>query len=97
VLPEIRDLESLYKGLGLAPGNRALLAEGRHGPFTRLQPYSYWACPQSLVAPNRCDYDKVLNVREGLAMRWSFNFDTGFQGTSQESKQYYVLIYHPGR
>jgi len=30
-------------------------------------------------------------------MRWSFNFDTGFQGTSQETKQYYVTVYFPGQ
>jgi hypothetical protein len=97
LLPEIADLQALYKGLQLEPGNRALMAEGHNGPFSRLQPFSYWACPQSLLTPNRCDYDKVLNVRDALAMRCSFNFDSGFQGTSQESKQYYVLVYHPGR
>jgi hypothetical protein len=97
LLPEITDLQALYMGLGLEPGNPALVAEGHNGPFSGVQPFSYWACPQSPSTPNRCDYGKVLNVRDGVAMRWSFNFDTGFQGTSQESKKYYVWVYHPGR
>jgi hypothetical protein len=39
----------------------------------------------------------VLNLRDDIAMRWSFNFDTGFQGTSQETKRYYLTMYYPGR
>ena len=28
-------------------------------------------------------------------MEWSFNFDTGFQGTDQATKQFYVTVYYP--
>ena len=29
-------------------------------------------------------------------MEWSYNFDTGFQGTDLNPKQFYVMIYYPG-
>jgi hypothetical protein len=97
VLPELADLETLNAHLGLTPGNPALAASGTTGPFRNFQPFFYWACPKSTADPTQCDYGRVLNVRENIAMRWSFNFDTGFQGTSQETKQYYVTVYYPGR
>jgi hypothetical protein len=97
VLPELADLETLNAHLGLAPGNPAFAASGSTGPFRNFQPFFYWACPKSTADPSRCDYDRALNVRDNVAMRWSFNFDTGFQGTSQETKQYYVMVYYSGR
>ena len=53
--------------------------------------------PKSVADPALCDYGRVLNVRNKIAMRWSFNLDTGFEGTAQETKQYYVMVYYPGR
>src|SRR5579864_3020323 len=78
VLPELADLETLYGHLGLAPGDRAFTAGGRTGPFRKFQPFFYWACPKSAADPSKCDYGRVLNTRDNIAMRWSFNFDTGF-------------------
>ncbi|MBV9180308.1 MAG: DUF1566 domain-containing protein [Acidobacteria bacterium] len=97
VLPELADLESLNAHVGLARGNPAFAASGSTGPFRNFQPFFYWACPKNTAAPSQCDYGRVLNVRDNIAMRWSFNFDTGFQGTSQETKNYYVTLYYPGR
>jgi hypothetical protein len=97
VLPELADLATLHAHLGLSPGNADFMASGSTGPFRNFQPFFYWACPQSAAAPSRCDYGGALNMRDGVPMRWSFNFDTGFQGTSQETKQYYVTLYYPGR
>lgn len=97
VLPELADLETLNAHLGLAPGNLSFFARGSTGPFRNFQPFFYWACPKSAADPPRCDYGRVLNMRDNIAMRWSFNFDTGFQGTSQETKRYYVTVYYPGR
>ena len=97
VLPELADLERLNVHLGLSPGNRAFAANGSTGPFRNFQPFFYWACPKNNADPVRCDYGRVLNMRDNVAMRWSFNFDTGFQGTSQETKKYYVTLYYPGR
>ncbi len=70
---------------------------GSTGPSRNFQPFFYWACPGSAANPSKCDYGRVLNTRDNIAMRWSFNVDTGFQGTSQESKRYYVTMYYPGR
>ncbi len=92
-LPALSDLQRLYADLGLAPGNPALLASDRFGSFQNFQPFFYWACHSS--SGGRCDYEHFQRVRAGIKMRWSFNFDTGFQGTSQETKQYFVLVYHP--
>ncbi len=97
VLPELADLETLNAHLGLTLGNPAFAASGNTGPFRNFQPFFYWACPESTADPSQCDDGRVLNVRDNIAMRWSFNFDTGFQGTSQETKQYYVTVYYPSR
>jgi hypothetical protein len=64
---------------------------------SNFQPFFYWACPKSAADASQCDYGHVLNTRDNIAMRWSFNFDTRFQGTSQKTKQYYVTMYYPGR
>jgi hypothetical protein len=97
VLPELADLETLYAHLSLASGDPAFVVSGSTGPFRNFQPSFYWACPESVADPSRCDYGRVLNVRNTIAMRWSFNFDTGFQGTSQETKRYYMTVYYHGR
>jgi hypothetical protein len=97
VLPELPDLETLYAHVGLAPGDLAFGVSGSTGPFRNFQPSFYWACPNSIAGPSQCDYGHVLNIRDNVVMRWSFNFDTGFQGTAQETKQYYVTLYYPGR
>jgi hypothetical protein len=97
VLPELAELETLNAHLGLAPGNTAFIASGSTGPFRNFQPFFYWACPKSAAGASQCDYGRVLNMRDNVAMRWCFNFDTGFQGTSQETKRYYVTVYYPGR
>ncbi|HLH88607.1 MAG TPA: DUF1566 domain-containing protein [Xanthobacteraceae bacterium] len=97
VLPTLDELETLYAHLGLSPGNASFLARGLTEPFYNFQPFFYWACPEIEASPTQCDYARVLKLRDNIAMRWSFNFDTGFQGTSQETKRYYVTLYHPGR
>ena len=95
ILPALSDLERLYQDLKLAPGNPALVNTGTCGPFKNFQPFFYWACHTGQT-PGHCDYEHYTNIRSGIKMRWSFNFDTGFQGTSQETKKFFVLLYHPG-
>jgi hypothetical protein len=36
------------------------------------------------------------NPNGGADMEWSYNFDTGFQGTDLNTKQFYVMTYYPG-
>ena len=28
-------------------------------------------------------------------MEWSFNFDDGFEGSDQENKMFYLMVYYP--
>lgn len=69
-------------------------------PFLTLQPAFYSACvsnPQSgMNSP--CDPSLDAGTSPGpdaIPMEYSFNFDDGFLGTDQNSKQFYVMVYYP--
>ncbi len=72
------------------------MSTATEGPFKHFQPFFYWACVQSSNAdtPNDCDYSANTGVQGTTPMEWSFNFDSGFQGTDMETKQFYVAVYH---
>ena len=93
-LPHDSDLEKLFQDLGLQPGDRRMLWEGRNGPFRNLQPFFYWACERDQTGSSQSPCD--LNVNPGPpGMEYSFNFDNGFEGTDQDTKEFYVMVYFP--
>ena len=98
-LPAVDDLKTLFNDLGLQPGSELFDSHKSVGPFQHFQPFFYWACqrdqdgtPQSPCNPKLHPPD---NPQDGSPMRWSFNFDNGFQGTDETTKQFYVLVYYP--
>ena len=102
-LPSTGDLKTLYDHLG--PPAQSLVSQTSVGPFQHLQPFFYWACVPYDPTGNRngdsrspCDFTMHAgkNPSGGADMEWSYNFDTGFQGTDLNTKQFYVMIYYPG-
>jgi hypothetical protein len=109
------DLETLAQHLSLAaptpsslaPGNATLNAPGMDGPFSHLQPSFYWACPAFVDgSPAGCSPSPApaMNPMQ-TDMQWSFNFDSGFQGTDEgciyptakkQCKKFFVTVYYPG-
>jgi len=95
-LPHDSDLEKLFQDLGLQPGDRRMLSGGRNGPFRNLQPFFYWACERDQPGNSQSPCD--LNINPGPpGMEYSFNFDNGFEGTDQDTKEFYVTVYFPAR
>jgi hypothetical protein len=97
-LPSLQDLEDLMKDLQLQPGDSRLVAQGRVGPFRHLQPFFYWACERDQNGNSQSPCNPSLHPPpdpKGDPMAWSFNFDNGFEGTSQTTKQFYVMVYYP--
>jgi hypothetical protein len=92
-LPCIADLQNLYNDMQIAAGDTRLETPFPVGPFWRLQPGFYWACSRAAkTGPNGpCDYTQDA----GGGLYWSFNFDDGFEGSDQPSKQFYVMVYYP--
>jgi hypothetical protein len=102
-LPSTGDLKTLYDHLVMPA--QALVSQTSVGPFQHLQPFFYWACVPYDPSGNRigssrspCDFSMHAgkNPNGGADMEWSYNFDTGFQGTDLNTKQFYVMIYYPG-
>ena len=61
------------------------------GAFHNFQPYLYWSCNGD-AGQNTCSTTKPLpEAKYG----WSFNFGDGFQGTDQQPKNLYVIVYYP--
>jgi hypothetical protein len=90
-LPSFEDLHTLYEHLGLVAGDPRLEWLLPVGPFQRLQPGFYWACPAATTGNGPCDLGQ--SAPEGL--EWSFNFDDGFEGTDLPDKEFYVMVYFP--
>jgi hypothetical protein len=42
-----------------------------------------------------CNTDVAGTALDGNPLQWSFDFDSGFQGTDLESKLFYVMVYYP--
>jgi hypothetical protein len=97
-LPTIDDLEGLFSGLQLQPGDTRFESRASVGPFRHLQPFFYWACErdQNGNSQSPCNgSDAPTSPDNKTPMEWSFNFDIGFQGTDLQTKQFYVLVYYP--
>jgi hypothetical protein len=95
-LPSTTDIVNLFTDLALTPDDGSLVIQDSVGPFGDLQPFFYWSCPHDASAPARCDYTTQAGFNNlGIAMQFAFNFDTGFQGTDENTKVFYVLPYHP--
>jgi hypothetical protein len=97
-VPDHTDLMQLYQDLNLQAGDTRLESQGFVGPFWRLQPGFYWACPRDpgSVAQAPCDFSPdIMPGNPDDPMAFSFNFDDGFLGTDHLSKQFYVMVYFP--
>jgi hypothetical protein len=97
ILPTINDLERLFQDLQLQPGDARFVSEASVGPFQHLQPFFYWACErdQNGNSQSPCNgMDAPTPPGQKTPMEWSFNFDTGFQGTDLQTKQFYVMVYY---
>jgi len=98
-LPHYQDLQTLAADLQLHAHDSRLVYNGSVGPFQNLQPFFYWACERDPNGDSQSPCDPSLNPPQTgtTPMRWSFNFDNGFQGTSESTKPFYVMVYYPAR
>ncbi len=97
-LPTLDDLERLFQDLQLQPGDTRFLSKVSVGPFKHLQPFFYWACERDQTGDSQspCNgMDAPTPPDNKTPMEWSFNFDTGFEGTDLATKQFYVMVYYP--
>jgi hypothetical protein len=97
-LPALIDLATLASDLALVPGDPRLEAQGDTGGFHDLQPFFYWACEraQNGMTASPCDGSNPGTSPDGTTpMQWSFDFDLGFQGTDEQTKQFFVMLYYP--
>jgi Protein of unknown function (DUF1566) len=101
-LPAATEMAALYTALELEDTNYPQLLEGAQaGPFRNLQVFFYWSCHiVSGDSRSPCDDTKGPGDAPGgdpeMKMRWAFNFQSGFQGTDKEDKEYFVMVYAPG-
>jgi hypothetical protein len=96
-LPSKDDLQNLYNDLGLQAGDPRMEWPFFVGPFWHLQPGFYWGCVRVGKTGNNgaCDLSKDAppNPGDPIPMEWSFNFDDGFLGTDENTKEFYVMVY----
>ncbi len=91
--------------MGLQPGDMRFEEPFSRGPFSLLQPAFYWACERDpdTFPDAPCDLNLSPGTSPGNAKiptEYSFNFDEGFVGTDENTKQFYVMVYYrplPGR
>lgn len=98
-LPHYNELQTLYDDLELHSHDMRLVNMGKKDPFQHLQPFFYWACQRNQNGSSQSPCDPNSNPpssRGGEPMAWSFNFADGFEGTSFQSKPFYVMVYYPG-
>ena len=99
-MPTRSDLHTLYINLGLQAGDTGMTKKGGAGPFKNLQPFFYWTCmrDQEGNSQSPCNGQPTGNGPgdgDGAIMEWAFNLDSGFQGTDQSNKHFYVMVYYP--
>ena len=96
-MPHYDDLKTLAADLQLYAHDSRLVYNGTVGPFQHLQPFFYWACECDQNGDSQSPCDPNLNPPPTgtTPMRWSFNFDNGFQGTSESTKPFFVMVYYP--
>jgi hypothetical protein len=90
-LPCHDDLQKLYDDLTIATGDVRLEWPLPVGPFSRLQPGFYWGCVRVPQISNNGDCDYTQSAPGGLD--WSFDFEDGFLGTDETTKEFYVMVY----
>jgi hypothetical protein len=98
-LPAITDLQGLYTDLALVKGDARLASTASVGPFQHLQPFFYWGCMRDMSGSSAspCNGADAGTAPDGTTpMEWSFDFESGFQGTDEETKQFYVMVDYPG-
>lgn len=91
------DLQTLAADLKLHAHDSQLVYNGSVGPFQPSSAFFYWACGRDQNGNSRspCDPNHNPPPTGTTPMRWSFNFDNGFQGTSESTKPFYVMVYYP--
>lgn len=97
-LPSEIQIAQLYADMGVAVGDTRLEWPFPSGPFTHLQPGFYWGCAREAGSSSAvCDLTQNAppNPKYSGNMEWSFNFDDGFEGTDQDNKMFYVMVYYP--
>jgi len=100
-LPHYSDLQTLFNHLKLRAWDTRLVNTRKTGPFQNLQPFFYWACQRDARGNSQSACDPKLQPpatttpKGPVPMRWSFNFDNGFLGTSEYNKEFYVMVYYP--
>jgi hypothetical protein len=97
-MPTLSDLQTLHGNLRLQAGDPRMTKQGSVGPFTNLQPFFYWACMRDQDGSNQspCNGKPAGDgPKKGANMEWAFNFSSGFQGTDQSNKWFYVIVYYP--
>ena len=97
-LPSEIQIAQLYADMGVAVGDTRLEWPFTSGPFTHLQPGFYWGCAREAGSSSAvCDLTQNAppNPKYSGNMEWSFNFDDGFEGTDQDNKMFYVMVYYP--
>ena len=86
--------ELYYNQLRLHEGDLVTpVPDVKVGAFHNVQPYLYWSCNGD-AGQNICSTTKPLPEQN---YGWSFNFGDGFQGTDQQTKNLYVMVYYPDR
>jgi hypothetical protein len=90
--------DHLKKQAKLQVGDQRLAVTAAFGPFQNLQPFLYWECAQDPNDPSsqaQCSAEPAGYSNSCVPMRFSFNFDSGFQGSAEETKQLNVMVYWP--
>ncbi|HYM21845.1 MAG TPA: hypothetical protein VEU08_01495, partial [Vicinamibacterales bacterium] len=90
--------DDLFAHLTIGAGSVLFESDRRVEPFRNFQPFFYWACERgdtSRQAPCDPGLNPPNNPVDNGPMRWSFDFDEGFQGTDKIEKQFYVEVYYP--
>ena len=99
-LPSEKQISTLYVDMGVTVGDTRLEWPFPTGPFAHLQPAFYWGCVRAdgTGSGGACDLtqDAPPDIHYTTGnMEWSFNFDDGFEGTDQDDKLFYVMVYYP--
>lgn len=99
-LPTQRELESLYALLGGESASSSLVATDTLAGFRNLQHFFYWSCPRDPQGDSRspCNGGRAGPTPDNTGdMQWAFNFQSGFQGTAEDTKAFFVVPYFPAR
>ncbi|MGC1723744.1 MAG: DUF1566 domain-containing protein [Candidatus Acidiferrales bacterium] len=99
-LPSLADLQALYHDMGLTPGVAQMEFPSQFiftGPFISLTPGFYWSsCSSTSVVGTveQCNNAGFTKGANPVPTQYSFNFDDGFLGTDENTRQFYVMVYY---